>query len=867
MSLFIQIIKNCLSPDNKLRVNSEQELLNYCDQNLFQTLSELCKLIEDNSTPGDIRLFCGTFIKLILSKDKYISIWNNFSQEQITFIKNYFLGNLASEKDDTKKTCSLAIAAIAKIEIHKGWNIIEIICNAAVHQNINYKITALITLQNLIDFLGDENLKSHEKQQILCSLTTDMSINENIQVINEAIIGYNKIIPFIEDNFKNEKERNFMINLLLNLLEPNYINKVSLSENIQKNILICFIDIAKKYTMYLQNNFANIANMTLRYFNCNNNLLSTLSIELWSTVCDYENEIKKNIISSNFQDSLNESIIRVIETRNNISFEESDEWTPKKAVVILLSSLVCLDNKIIINRMLNYISECLNNNLVIKFDNDIQSLSQNEKIKVLIYKENAFLIYRGILYSNKIDSNIILGSLQKIINELKNISTLPIGNYIAFCLAIICKFHFDLINESEKKFDDFIIQILQLLEFHMNNKKILNCLCLGFKYIIKNAHPDYFNKHLTNIISILLKIAYDKKSYNKDLNLTSTSMFLIGKIIEVCEPTIENKNIIQMFFSDLYNRFQNSLNPNNFSDKNEQICYQNCILSIITSCGGEFLKITMDINQITCVFNLIEQCLQQRGCIFEEGILALSSLAYFGSNLFSNISKGVMKYILFSLEERQNFQLCHQGLLAADDIIRCVGGENLGCIPQIVEKMRKIISDPEIPRGLKIKCFSLYSDIFMSEDKSIGDYLKEVLQLLVDGMNSSMDPPNSNIDPETFEYLNELREKIVELLTTVFLFLTNHNQTNVFSPYIDGFVKYLSKIVEPEFNSDIELIAQVCGLLGDLSNYFKSSIDLYFNQNSIKNMFDKLEKSNNPQHAEILNYAKQVLANITTNYD
>ena len=107
------------------------------------------------------------------------------------------------------------------------------------------------------------------------------------------------------------------------------------------------------------------------------------------------------------------------------------------------------------------------------------------------------------------------------------------------------------------------------------------------------------------------------------------------------------------------------------------------------------------------------------------------------------------------------------------------------------------------------------------------------------------------------------------ILNVTFLAESGNPETQivVFSPYIDGFVKYLSKIVEPEFNSDIELIAQVCGLLGDLSNYFKSSIDLYFNQNSIKNMFDKLEKSNNPQHAEILNYAKQVLANITTNYD
>ena len=173
MSFLVQIIQNCLSPNNSLRMNAEKELLKLCDQNLYQILSEFCNFISNDDTPSNVRQFCGTFIKHIFSTEQYISIWNKFSQEQNTFIKNNLLGSLASELDDTKKTCSLAIAALAKVEIPKGWNIIEVICNAAIHQNINYKITSLITLQNILDFIG-KNLKVHEKQRILGVLTTDM---------------------------------------------------------------------------------------------------------------------------------------------------------------------------------------------------------------------------------------------------------------------------------------------------------------------------------------------------------------------------------------------------------------------------------------------------------------------------------------------------------------------------------------------------------------------------------------------------------------------------------------------------------------------------------------------------------------------
>ena len=858
MSSFTQLIQNCLSSNNTLRTNAEKEILNLSDQNLFQVLTQLCNLITDNSTPGDICLFCGTFIKHIFSNDKYISIWNTFSSEQTNFIKNNLLGNLASEKNDIKKTCSLAIAAMAKVEISKGWNIIEIISKTAIHENINYKITSLITIQNLLDFIGNK-LKPHEKQQLLCSLTTDMSTNEHVEVINEAIKGYMKIIPFIEDNFKNEKERIFMINLLLNILEPNYINKVSLNEKVQENILICFTDIIKNYALYLQNNFLEIANMSFRYFNHCNKSLSTLSVELWTTVSDAEDELKKNIISSNYQDNLNDSILRLIQTRDYNSVHDEDEWTPTKAIVILLSGLSGMGNKKIIQRMLNFISECLNNELVLEFDKNINKLNDNQKIKALFIKENAYLIYRGILFSKDMDQEIIEVSLPRLFDELKNTSNLSIDNSIAKCLAVICKVHFNIINETQNKFDNFITEIIQILDFHINNKNILNDLFVSVKHIIRNSNPKYFNKHLTNILSILMKIAYDKKSYNKDLNISHISMFFIGKIIEICEDTKENRNIIKVFFSDLYNRFQASLNLKNFSDKEEQISFQNDMLGLIVSCGGEFQKISMDKTQFTSVYNLIEQCLQQRGYLFIEAVLVLGSLSYFGWELFSNINDNVMKYILFALEERNDFQLCYQALLAVDDIIRNVGREIISTLPNIVSKIKKIINDLNIPRGLKIKCFVIFSDIFMIGDKSNLVYIDDVIQLLIEGIKTSIEEPSKDMDEEKLEYLNELREKIVELLTLFFTFLVDYNQTNAISQYIDGFIKYLNKIVEPEYNCKLDLISEICGLLGDLYKQYPGSVELYLTPNALKIIFDKLEESPQQEHKEILNYCRNIM--------
>ena len=859
----IQTFQKCLSPDNILRRSGEQELIIYTNKNYYQTLTECCNIIVTNESPTAIRQFSGTFLKYIFSQDSFIDQWNNFSKDQREFVKNSLMASLASEKQDIRQTSSLAIAALAKIEVSKGWKVIDVLYNTSHHENDNYRITSLLTFTNIIDFMGFK-LTQEEINLILGAFTNNMDLKLNQKIIHQSVLGIFNIIPFIEKNFKNEAQRNYIVNSLNNIMDINYINKVNLKEEVQRDVLKTYRSIMKYYTKYMTNNFAQMAEISLRYFHNKNQILSTLSIEIWCTICDIEQEYKTNFITSKYQDTLNNGIIRIIQEREP-QFDFGDDWIPVKASVALITCLVLSKNKKVLEKMLAFISECLNNELLQKSEINFNNLTKEEKIKALMIKQNAFLIYRGLLPFPDLDPEIIMSSLQKIISELKNNNSFIIGESIGTCLVIICKFHFRLINNSQKIFEQFFEEILQLMDYHVSNKIIEFYLLYALKNIFLNSNVEYFNKYLSNIIAILLKIAYDKNSYDKDRNLTLLSMFLIGKIIQICEDTEENRKIIELFFARLYTLFQESLEAQRFNSLQEQQSYQDNIISVISSCCGEYQKIQMNATQLKCVFDLIDKTIQQRKELFPEAIIALGSFAYFGWDLFSNINEQAMNYILISLEDKSDFSLCFQGLLAADDIIRSVGNENVALIPKIVDKMQKIIKDQNTPRGLKIKCFLLYHDIFLIQDKCIGEYLGEVMELLVNGMSTSIEPPNKEMEKETIEYLDEFREKIVELLTGVFMFLSEQNQTNVFSPYIDGFVKYLSKIVEPEFNPDMTLISEVGGLLGDLYTHFKGTVDLYLNKNSLKFIIQKLEQSENPQHKDVLLYIQQVFSDFINN--
>ena len=859
-----QLFLKCLSPNNNIRISGEKELSSFCNLYFYQTLKESSLIINKKELAKDIRQFGGTFLKYIFCNDQYLNLWNKLNTEQIELVKNNLMESLASEEQEVRQSSSLAIAALAKVEIPKGWNVINVLYNTSNHENANYRITSLLTFTNIVDFMG-ARLKQDEINIILGAYTNNMDLKLHQKILYQAVHGIYNIIPFIEKNFNNEAQREFIINSLNNIMDINYIKQSGLDENVQKEILITYIQIMKYYTINMTKSFSKIAEISFRYFHNNNQVLSALSLEIWCTICDKEQECKTNLITSNYQDTLNNGIIRIIQERNLNSFDLGDEWDSIKASTALISCLVLSGNKKVLDKMLSYISECLNNELLQKSETNFETLTNEEKIKSLFIKQNAFLIYRGVLSYEKINSEIIMSSLQKIILELKNINSLPIGESIAYCLLYICKYHFNLINEEKKIFEEFLEQILQLLEMHIENKKIEFIFLYVMKYIIMKGNPQYFDKYLTIIINTLMKIAYSKNSYNKDCNLALYSLYLTGKIIENCENTDENIKIIQMFFSKLYSLFQESLNKNNFNTQEEQNNYQNGIISIITSCSI-FKKITMNALQITSVYKLIEQSIIQRNELFQEALCCLGSLANFGWELFSNINDQVMNYVLISLDDKRDFTLCFQGIIAASDIIMSSGRENIIIIPKLMDKVQKIINDPDIPRGLKIKCFMLYTDIFILSDSSIGEYLPDVMQLIVDGMNSSMDPPNKDMDIDTREYLGEFREKICELLTGIFLFLTEHNQANVFSQYIDGFIKYISKIVEPEYNPSMSLIAEVAGLLGDFYKFFKGSMNLYLNKNSLNIIFQKLEESKDPEHKEILLYIQQTFSDFYSNY-
>ena len=82
-----------------------------------------------------------------------------------------------------------------------------------------------------------KKLKQDEINMILGAFTDNMELNLNHQVIHQAVQGIYNIIPFIENNFNNESQREYIINSLNKIMDINYIQQSGLDEIIQKRCI------------------------------------------------------------------------------------------------------------------------------------------------------------------------------------------------------------------------------------------------------------------------------------------------------------------------------------------------------------------------------------------------------------------------------------------------------------------------------------------------------------------------------------------------------------------------------------------------------------------------------------------------------
>jgi len=360
------------------------------------------------------------------------------------------------------------------------------------------------------------------------------------------------------------------------------------------------------------------------------------------------------------------------------SLEDDLNWNISRSAVCLLSLLSQCCDISLINSVIDFIGS------------NIHHTNQTDK-------ENGMLAFGAILVTKhkKEMIDLVFSSIETIVKFLtSSSSTNSLKETTCWVLLRIAKFYGEIFESNSTVFDTLITNIFQVLP---NCRRRQACLLIStIHYFAKNLRNEQnceqncFSKFTEGALNILIEFAYKKDAFDAKDNIAAEAFNAIGAIIQ--NATSSCQSVVSGFFATLQNAFQATFNLENFKSEKIRDAYQayiaHCFFSGLTS-----QLIQMDFASAKLLTDMIIESFKQRSGIYEEGLLAISSLALIIGKDFEPIFKDSFgQYLIFALKSTSDVSLCKNAIITVTEVIRALEDNFAAYADQIIPIVFEIIT-------------------------------------------------------------------------------------------------------------------------------------------------------------------------------
>ncbi len=851
-NLLSQILENALSFDTTIRQQAENQIYKLVDSNFEEFIFNISQKISNENEKKEARQLCSTLIKNIVTNQKYTSKWFGMPQETKQQIKNHILAGLASNDRDISKGVGIAIAGICKIELPKNqWNdIFPNLIRTSQNENINIQLTSVITLGFIFTEIEKNNIDDDTIANLLNSFYTllnndNLDINLHIQ----SLKALNNFLPFISNIISNQSQKNIFLDLI-------YKSVTNANEQIRKEALEIFLELIRQYYDSFDEYYDKLVYFTTNIMKNDIESNKIYAYEIWCSIGDVEKirfklnnknnqNLKKNLcLCDRAYNILLPIICETLVTQDY----DIDEWTLTKASGALLSILSQCCQYNFITNIINYISKYFN-------------IDDEHK------KHSALFAFGSILetiYHKELES-IIKNSLDTICNILIESKVEHLKEVSAWCIEKICENYGKEICNEVELFNKFIILIKNTAP--TSPKKICLSLVTSLHYICKNVpwsmeiETNILSFHLNSIFEFLLKLAVQTENYDNECNIVLTSFYAMGTCAE--HAANDTKTIYNSYFLNLCDLLNKTLNNSNFKSEEMRYNYQEYITSTLTA----FLSVGK-ISPVDSknLYQVVINTFQQRKNIYEEGITVIGSLSLALESNFTSLMKDFSPYLMIGLKSTQQAQLCKISIHVLSDIIRSIKEGFSDYINNFLPVIIGILSDNSIDKVLKTHSFNVIADLFYCCPNQIFSYFNEIMQIIGSAIGAAGKyEVNAENDEETYEYLQDLREHLLETLTCIFCAVQEKNSINEFVVYVQPILEFVYKLSNIE-NQRLEILKYCIGIIGDFSSAYGNNIKDLLNLEVISNLIETLKKpeyfNNDKDIDNLIKWASTIIENV-----
>ncbi len=249
--------------------------------------------LANEGAQGNIRAAAGIALKNAFTAREYARLaelqqkWLQQDEQTKKRVKDLTLQSLASNNAQAGQAAAQVVASIAGIELPRGqWPELMPILVRSVGEGADHLKQASLTTIGFICESQDTELRNSLSQQSNAILTAVVQgarkEEENVEVRLAAISALGDSLEFIDSNFKNEGERNYIMQVICEATQ-------AADSRIQQGAFGCLNRIMSLYydmmRFYMEKA---LFGLTIMGMKSEEEDVAKLAVEFWSTVCEEE---------------------------------------------------------------------------------------------------------------------------------------------------------------------------------------------------------------------------------------------------------------------------------------------------------------------------------------------------------------------------------------------------------------------------------------------------------------------------------------------------------------------------------------------------------------------------------------------------
>ncbi|XP_076225790.1 importin subunit beta Fs(2)Ket isoform X1 [Nomia melanderi] len=864
----IQVLERTVSSD-KTQLEAAQNFLERAAQtNLHEFMQRLSGVLVTTAASPVARMAAGLQLKnQLTSKDpqlkyQYQQRWLGIPIEIREYIKKNILGALGTENNRPSSAAQcVAYVAVAELPVGQWSEIIQLLVS-----NVANPTSTEIMKEATLEAIGyicqeiESDVLVPQSNQILTAIIHGMqgsSTSNNVRLA--ATSAFYNSLEFTKGNFEIERERNFIMEVVCEATQ-------SLNTQIKVAALQCLVKIMSLYYQYMEPYMAPaLFPITLEAMKSDIDEVALQGIEFWSNVSDEEVDLSMEEgeasdggrppvkVSRHYAKGALQYLVPVLMKKltKQEEFDDEDDWNPSKAAGVCLMLLSSCCEGAIVPHVLPFVKD-------------------NIKSADWRYRDAALMAFGSVL--GGLDTGTVKPLVEQAMStliELMYDNSVAVRDTAAWTFGRIC----EIIPEAAIN-ETYLSPLLEALIHGLDAEpRVAANVCWAFTGLAEASYESAecsqrgeqpgtycMSQYFDYIVQRLLETT--DRPDGAQANLRSAAYEALMEMVKNsprdCYVTVQKTTMV------ILERLQQVLQMETHIQTHSDRAQYNDLQSLLCATLQSVLrKVTPeDAPQISDVIMMaLLSMFNSNSCkaegVQEDALMAVSTLVEVLGEGFLKYMESFKPYLILGLKNHAEYQVCCATVGLTGDICRALKNKMLPYCDEIMTVLLENLGNNSVHRSVKPQIFSVFGDIALSIGPEFKKYLDVVLQTLAQASQATVD----RSDYDMVDYLNELREGVLEAYTGIVQGLRG-DQSNpcpdaavaLVEPHVPFIIQFITSIAQDREHSEGNTAASV-GLLGDLVTVFGAKLLPMVETKPLTDLLDKAKRSRNQKTKALASWA------------